>query len=131
MQDQWIHHSSVQPAAGKRIEAGIEELGHSIPRLFPDDVLDSLHAGYEPLRAGSWRSLNDDPSTSLMGAPRSRGDSFSRIFTRMTSIVSWSHDTDLARPTHHRPGTTVLAAARSSATNHMVVHANHSNQMSS
>lgn len=130
MQDQWTMRSNFQPTAGKPIEFRLEDRGQPISGIFSDDVFNSRCADYDQDRVGSWRSLNGDPSVSPMGTPTPKAGSFSRIVTRMRSIISWSRGNDLTTPTHHQSKTAAVAATPVSATS-AVARAIHSNQMSS
>lgn len=130
MQDQWTYRSGFQPTAGKPIEFRLEDFGKPRSGIFTDDVFHSRCANSGQSRVGSWHSPNGAPSASPMGETTSGGSPFSRIVSRMKSLISRSHGPDHTMSTHHQSRMAAMAATPWSATN-VVVRDIHSNQMSS
>ncbi len=88
MQDPWICCSSFLPATGAPIEFRLEEREQPIHGTFADGIFHSRWADYCRSSVGSWRSLDSDLSAWPMRTPTSKQGSFSRIVTRVKSILS-------------------------------------------
>lgn len=111
MQGPWIYSSVLLPHAGEAIEFKLEQREQPICGTFAADAFHSRWAEYGRSHVGSWRRLDDAPSSLSINASPSKTGSFARFFERLKPMAPGRHGNDLPRPSRDHPETPAIAAA--------------------